>query len=284
MRTAGVSEPRHRRGSLGRSVSDYLSRRRRGAVAAFALALVPLLVSGCTGIGEIARVIPIGDDPPPALIDHLPGSPAGPATAEMVLGTAMEKFKNADSFRFQASAIHQWELDGNLHEWVFVGGGAYSAADGFFSRMEGPADTDLRLWIIDGRIFAEDTRGPIANPSSAFGGPGQGASPFTVIAYLRNYQQASQLQVASLGDEQVFTMTFVPNLSSVAALDAGQASTLARVSEISGQVWVDKSNQRITQEQVTVRYSEPNGAQSAVEMTLRFSAFDEPVEIERQSP
>ena len=85
-----------------------------------------------------------------------------------------------------------------------------------------------------------------------------------------------------IGDEEVFSMNFVPNLSTVAALDAGQASTLALVSEVSGQVWVNKSTQRITQEQVTVRYSEPNGAQSAVEITLRFSAFNEPVEIERQ--
>jgi hypothetical protein len=245
---------------------------RRLAALAVTVVLAAALSIGCTTLPN-----PFGGPATPEA--PASGSPSQPAQADTILAQAINDLKNANSFRFQASAVHRWEYNGRQQEWVFVGEGAYEAPDKFYSRMEGPADADLRMTVRGSQILAADSRGEVANPTLAYGGPGNGASPLTVISYLRNYQQAAGATISTLNNQDVYRINFVPNLSQVAALDVGQSRSMARIQSVEGQVWVDRDERRVRQQQVTVRSADPGGGTSSVQITMRFSDFNRPVEI-----
>ena len=214
---------------------------------------------------------------PPAVVPPATGS--FPDVGAQIMATALDQFAQAGSFRFQTSTVHDWEEAGVAHSWVFVGSGAYEAPGRFYSFMEGPADVFLRVVVRDGAILAENSRGPVPNPPLDFGGPTPGSSPLTAIAYLRNQQQVSGFALATLENEPVYRISYVPNLARVAALDTGQPDALARVDAVEGQVFVTRDTSTIRQQIVTVRGTDPAGRPTTVEMTMRFSDYGRPVTI-----
>lgn len=227
--------------------------------------LVLVLAVGCT-----ATVTPPSVAPPAGTF---------PDAGAQIMATAVDNFSNASSFRFQTSTVHDWEEGGVPQSWVFVGTGAYEAPGRFYSSMEGPADVFLRVRVSDGEIVAEDTRGLVPNPPLDFGGPTPGSSPLTAIAYLRNQQQVSGFSLATLENEPVYRISYVPNLAQVAALDTSRPDALARVDAVEGQVFVTRDTSIIRQQIVTVRGTDPAGRPTTVEMTMRFADYDRPVTI-----
>lgn len=213
------------------------------------------------------------------------GSSATPAVtpgsdASALLSQAVSGLEQAKSYRFTVQAIHHWKTpEGQEYDWAFEGEGAAVPPSRFYSKLRGPADAFFEVKIVEGKITNIDTRGQRPEASTAFGGPGTGAAPYTVISYLKNSTAQGQVQAASLNGAETRQFTFVPNLARVSALDASHKGLQDRVRTVQGSAWVDSKTGRLTQETVTVQSTDSNGLPQTVTITIRFTDYDNPVEI-----
>lgn len=197
-----------------------------------------------------------------------------------VLAEAIEQFRQAQSFRFRVEIAHHWRLGDQPQTWYFQGEGAYQAPDRFVSRVWGPADTEFGLTVQGSTVRALDTRGEIASPSLASGGPVPGGSPFTVLAFLRNAQEWFALAEPAAGDGSRLRAAFTPALAQVAALDAAHTRALSAFQQVTGQVEVDRATATLQKETVQIRYRRPNGDVERVEVALSLFAYNQPVKID----
>ncbi len=200
-------------------------------------------------------------------------------SAKSTLREAVDKLKATQSYRFDVKATHRWVFEGKQQDWEFQGDGAFVSPNRFRSQLEGPADTFLSVEINGAQVKAWDTRGVVQNASTAFGGPGFGTAPYTVIAYLESFKDATDQGTTSLSGVQVYKMGFSTDKASVSALDAAHAQALERVTAVQGTVWIDKTERTIKQETVKVEFFSLSGQKETVTMTLSFFDFNKPVEF-----
>lgn len=202
------------------------------------------------------------------------------AAAEAALNRAVDKLKAAQSYRFEVAATHNWVFEGQEQNWEFSGEGAFAAPNRFRSQMEGPADTFLSIEINGDKIRAWDTRGEVADATTAFGGPGFGTAPYTVIAYLKNFKEATSKGMTSYAGEEAYLLSFTADRASVSAMDAAHANAMERVASVQGEVWIDEAESVIRKTSVEVEFFSLAGQKETVTVTLRFFDFNEPVEFE----
>lgn len=200
--------------------------------------------------------------------------------AEALLARAVENLDQAKSYRFTVQAVHHWRSpEGQEYDWSFEGEGAAVAAGRFRSVMRGPADTFFEVKIVDGKVVNRDARGERRDATTAFGGPGLGAAPYTVISYLRSGSAQGQPQTASLNGSEALRLAFAPNFGKVAAMDASHKAALEKVQAAQGVVWVDNKSGRVTQEAVTVQSLDSSGSPQTATITLKFYDYDSAIEI-----
>ncbi|MDO8691988.1 MAG: hypothetical protein Q7R39_18620 [Dehalococcoidia bacterium] len=206
------------------------------------------------------------------------------ATSESVAATLLARgvagLEQAKGFRFTIEAVHHWQVPGGqAYDWAYTGEGAAILPSRFYSVMRGPVDALFEVKMIDGKVTNVDTRGQHPNASTAFGGPGVGAAPFTVIAYLKNSAPQGPAQAASLNGIDTQRLAFSPDLAKVSATDASHATIQAQVQTAQGSVWIDAKTGRVAQETVTVQSKDSGGLPQTVTISLKFSDYDAPVEI-----
>lgn len=251
-----------------------------------------LALAGCTE----SAVVPAAVSPTPAakavtptapLPTAVPPTPAASPSAVVavsegpaLLTKAVEGLDRAKSYRFTIEAVYHWRTpDGQETDFAFTGQGAAIPPNRFRSEMTGPVDTVYQVKMIDGKVTNVDARGLAPQASTAFGGPGVGAAPFTVISYLKNGTVQGQSQSASLNGTDTRRFSFVPDLARVSAMDASHAAVKDRVQAVQGVAWVDAKTGRVLQETATVQSSDQRGSPQTVTITLKFSDYDAPVEI-----
>lgn len=248
---------------------------------AFVLATVVAFATGCTGPGQVPQATssPVSS-PTTNPAGNAPTAATGSESeASTLLARAVSGLDQAKSFRFTIEAVHHWQAPGGQqYDWTFSGEGAAVPPSRFYSVMRGPADAMFEVKMIDGKITNVDTRGQRPEASTAFGGPGVGAAPYTVISYLKNSAAQGQAQAASLNGTETRRLTFAPSLTKVSAMDASHKGLQNKVQAIQGSVWVDAKTGRVSQETVTVQ-SQNDGLPQTVTITLKFTDYDAPVEI-----
>lgn len=237
------------------------------------IAATTALLLGCAGVEKPGEA-----SSPTAL------SPTATAGAEgqrpALLARAVERLGQAKSYRFAITAVHHWRTpEGQEYDWSFEGEGAV-VADRFYSVMRGPADTLYEVRMLDRVIINRDARGQRPQASTSFGGPGEGAAPYTVISYLKNSVAQGSVQTASLNGTEALRLSFSPNLSQVAAMDASHRTLQEKVKVVQGVVWIEAKTGRPSQEAVTVQSLDSRGLPQTVTITLKFSDYDAPVEIQ----
>jgi len=237
---------------------------KRAMLTAFVLlGLVLGLAAGCAPTSSAGTPNPSKETPAPS--------------AKSILSEAVEKLKAARSYRFEITATHKWVFEGKEQNWEFQGDGAFVSPNRFRSQLEGPADTFFLVEINGDKVEAGDARGNVQDASTAFGGPGFGTAPYTVIAYLKNSKEATDQGTTSLSGAQVHKLGFTVDKASISALDAAHAQDMERVTSVQGTVWVDKAEQVINQETVKVEFFSRSGQKETVTITLRFFDFNKPV-------
>jgi len=209
----------------------------------------------------------------------IPSQKTPTPSAKSILSEAVEKLKAARSYRFETTATHKWVFEGKEQNWEFQGDGAFISPNRFRSQLEGPADTFFSVEINGDKVKAGDARGDVPDATTAFGGPGFGTAPYTVIAYLKNFKEATDQGATSLSGVQVHKLGFSIDKASVSALGAAHAQDMERVTSVQGTVWVDKTERIINQESVKVEFFSRSGQKETVTTTIRFLDFNKPVEF-----
>ena len=217
--------------------------------------------------------------PPSSTGTPNPSAKTPTPSSKTILSEAVEKLKAARSYRFEITATHKWVFEGKEQNWEFQGDGAFVSPNRFRSQLEGPADTFFSVEIVGDVVKAVDARGDVSDASTAFGGPGFGTAPYTVIAYLKNFKEATDQGMTSLSGVQVNKLGFTIDKASISALDAAHAQDMERVTSVQGTVWVDKAERVINQETVKVEFFSRSGQKETVTITLRFFDFNKPVEF-----
>ncbi len=223
--------------------------------------------------------------PTPVATTMVQVPPATPTAAPVnvastLLTRGVAGLEQARSFRFTIEAVHHWQVPGGeAYDWAYTGEGAAIPPGRFYSVMRGPVDAVFEAKIIDGKVTNVDTRGQRPSASTAFGAPGAGASPFTMIAYLKNATPQGLAQAVSLNGIETQRFAFSPDLVKVSATDASHATIQAQVQAIQGSVWIDAKTGRVAQETVTVQSIDTGGQPQTVTISLKFSDYDAPVEI-----
>jgi len=193
----------------------------------------------------------------------------------------VEKLKAAQSYRFEITAVHNWVFEGQEQKYEFEGEGAFAKPNRFRSAItDATADSHFWIEINNGVVTARDNKGDVANATTAFGGPGFGTAPYTVIAYLKNFREATSQGTTSLSGVEAYHLGFTADRASVSAMDTAHASAMERVTSVQGTVWVDKAEPVIRKTSVEVEFFSRSGQKETVTMTLRFFDFNKPVEFE----
>jgi len=154
------------------------------------------------------------------------------------------------------------------------------APDKYQWLITGPADTVYQVTSVGGQTRCADTSGQRSGDDCAlaWGGVGIGSSPYTLLAYLKYPAQVRDLGDTRL-DTEVHHLAFVPDLAKIAALDAAHARTLQRITEVAGEVWIDRATKLPMQETVAVRFRREAGREETVTTTLVFTDYGQPVDI-----
>lgn len=206
-------------------------------------------------------------------------TPTPAAGPEERLREAVGKLEALESFRLKVEATHHWSFEGKEYDWEYQGEGAWVRPDRFYSSIQGPADTLYWVRIIGQNVTARDARGVVTNPTKAFGGPGYGAAPYSVIAYLKNFDKVASLGVAAIDGVDTYHLGFETRKNGIAALDSGLAQQMERVTSIQGEVWIDRGSGSLRRERVRVDYLSGQGVPEWVNITLHFLGFNQAVEI-----
>ncbi|MDP2728035.1 MAG: hypothetical protein Q8P59_10900, partial [Dehalococcoidia bacterium] len=197
-----------------------------------------------------------------------------------LLARAVEGLNQAKSYRFTIQGVHHWRTpDGQEYDWSFEGEGAVVAPNRFYSVMRGPADTLFEVKMLDGKITNRDARGQRPDASTAFGGPGVWAAPYTLISYMKNGSAQGQVQTANLNGAAAVRFSFSPDLNKVAAMDASHKGLKDKVQAVQGSVWIDTKTGRVSQEAVTVQSLDSSGLPQIATITLKFFDYDAAVVI-----
>ena len=215
---------------------------------------------------------------PTATVEPLP-SPTPVLGARQLLEETIAKLGRAGSYRFTISATHSYMFENTMVEWRYQGQGAYAAPARYEWSIEGQADVTLHVVAVGNQTYCADTRGRQTECSLAWGGPSPGSSPYTLLAYLRNFEGVGQLETSSLEGKDYYHFPFSPSKAEVAALDEAHQAAMASVSTVQGELWVDKATGLPRREKVVVECTVSPGRQQKVEMTLSFFDFGQPVEI-----
>ncbi len=199
--------------------------------------------------------------------------------ARSIATDSVEKLNQADSYQFSISSTLQTTVEGKPREWKFSGTGAVAKPAKIQWSIEGQADVFFKVVSVGGQSYCADTRGEIKDCNLAFGGPKPGASPYTVISYLQNFDQVGNAATQTIQGKDYSYLTFSPSLQKVAALDSAHAKALANVASVNGEMWIDKSTKLPYQEKVLIRYKSQGSGEDTVETTITFQKYNEPVDI-----
>jgi hypothetical protein len=209
------------------------------------------------------------------------GSNAGVVTpqADGLLETALNHFREAESFRFSIRIAHDWVFEEGQYRWNYLGEGAFRAPDSYRFTTVGSADSGGTVEIEGGTVSAWDARGEVARPTTTWGAPGYGASPYSVIAYLRGLEQANSLGEDTIDGQAMERYSFSPQRNEVAAIDGAHAAIADKINRVEGELWVDASDKWPARVSVTVRYVSVSGNEETVQTTLDFTGYGEPVDL-----
>lgn len=240
------------------------------------MAAILSIASSCVGAGRP----PQSGATPSASPSPTTASAANSMDQAATLGRAIEKLNQAKSYRISIQAVYHWRTpEGQEYDWTFEGEGAAVGPNRFYSVMRGPADTIYRVKMVDGKITNEDARGQRPEASTAFGGPGVGTAPYTLISYLKSGAPQGQAQVARLNGVETVRLSFSPNLNKVAAMDASHKGLQERVQTVQGSVWIGAQDGRVIQLAATVQSLDSRQLLQTTTITLKLFDFDAAIEI-----
>jgi pyruvate/2-oxoglutarate dehydrogenase complex dihydrolipoamide acyltransferase (E2) component len=199
------------------------------------------------------------------------------------LESAIDRLAELSSYRFEISSLYDYYYhDGEPGRWQLWGKGAYVAPNSHWWWLEAQGGAIAELVSVDGRTYCTHTgfRPENEECSLAWGAPGIGSSPYTVIAYLLCFEEARHEGVTEFEGEECDRFGFSPSLKRISAIDDHHAEAAAAITKVSGEVLIRTRDQLPRRETVVVLFpSEHEGAESRVETTLVFSGFNESVEI-----
>jgi len=200
-----------------------------------------------------------------------------PAAEAAQLRRAIDNLAQVRSYSLTMAGTIRYTMEGREWVWPFSGEG-WAAEERFYSFLSGIADTFKEVYITGERVRCRDARGEVAPPECgpAFGGIGVGAAPYTALAYLKNFEEAS-LRVAASAEGQL-RLGFRPNLAQVAALDASHGRAMQQVTAVAGEVALDRERGLPVQVTVWVDFRAGDVAPQRATLTLEFYGFGEPVE------
>lgn len=185
----------------------------------------------------------------------------------------------ANSYQIAISSTLRTSIEGKPRDWKFSGTGEIARPASIQWSLEGSADTFFKVVRVGNQYYCADARGESKNCDLTFGGPRPGASPYTTIAYLRNFDQAGEPMTKSIGGKNYHYLTFAPSLPQVAAIDTAHGRALTNVASVSGEVWIDQNSKLPYQESVTIRYRPLASGEDTVDTTIIYEKYNQPVDI-----
>ncbi|MBI4320678.1 MAG: hypothetical protein HY675_19475 [Chloroflexi bacterium] len=239
-----------------------------------ALVSAALLLAQCAPAGSLAR--PTAVPPAPTALTT---SPTAAPSAQSILAESVRKLNDAESYKFSITASLLAPFEGKQREWKYKGEGAAARPDKYQWTLEGQADVFFKVVGVGDQVSCADTRGERRDCSLANGGPRPGSSPYTVIAYLKNFAQVGEATTKSIGGADFDHLTFVPSLPKVSSLDTGHGRALSGVTGVTGEVWIDRQSRLPHQEKTVIRSKAQPSGEDVVEMTLVFADYGRPVDI-----
>lgn len=203
-----------------------------------------------------------------------------PPGVDQQLRQSVQKLEQAASYRFSIKGAHHLTFESKPETWHYSGSGAYVRPDRIRWHLEGQADVMFDVVSVGGETRCADTTGkPIADCSLAWGGPLPGTSPYIVIAYLKNFGKVVASEARSIDGQRHAYFAFTPEKSKVAALGRVYAESMAKVIAVEGEVWVDQGSGLPRREVVKVKAISQTGQEQTMDVTIDFSSYDQPVEI-----
>lgn len=239
-----------------------------GAILGVAVACQP--VAQAVPLAPTAQVtIPVASD-----------TPASGETALERLRAGVAKLDGAGSYQFAVEADHHLTLDSQPTVWHYSGQGACGGPDRMRWHLTGQADVMYDVVMAGESIRCADTRGVVTSGCSAFwGGPLPGSSPYAAVTYLRTLQSASAGGTELIGGQECDYFTFKPDNDRISASGPSQAEQMARVVSVEGEAWVDRATGLPRRETVTVTAISRTGQEQAMNLTIDFSEYGQPVDI-----
>lgn len=208
-----------------------------------------------------------------------PKNNKGENDARTLLVDSVRALGQTNSYHFSVVAALRTTFEGKPREWTFSGVGAAAKQGKVQWTLEGQADVFFEVVSADGQIYCSDSRGENKDCSLAFGGPRPGASPYTVISYLQNFDEVGEMTTKSIQGKEYFHVPFSPSLQRVAALDASHAKALANVASVNGEVWIDRNTKLPHMEKAVVTYRPTATGEDSVEMAVTFEKYNQAVDI-----
>ena len=247
----------------------------RGRLIGLLLVFLALLSVGCVVRGSVAQsgLTPTPPTPLPK------ATPAPALAAQGILAESVQQLNGAESYKFTIAATLRNVFEGKDREWKYTGKGSAAKPNRYQWTLEGSADALFEVVTSGGQLYCADTRGERKDCTLASGGPNPGSSPYTVLSFLRNFDQVGEVTTKALQGADFYHMTFSPSLPKVSSQDAGHNRALANVTSVAGEVWIDKQSRLPQQERVLVKSKSPSTGEETVEMTVVFSDYGKPVDI-----
>lgn len=245
--------------------------------AGIVLVILASFLTQCTSTGGITRTPTT--TPPTTKPDATPKGQQTGSGSQTIMSESVQLLNDAGSYQFSISAILRTTFEGKPKEWTYSGAGAVAKPAKIQWSLEGQADVFFKVVSVDGKIYCADARGENKDCSLAFGGPGPGASPYTIISYLQNFERSSEATTKNIQGKEYSFITFSPSLPKIASLDPAHAKALAAVESVAGEVLIDKVSKLPYQEKVLIKYKPQTPGAEMVESTITFQQYNQPVDI-----
>lgn len=244
-------------------------------MASVTLGVIMALVVGCQ---QVAQPVPLA----PTAQVTIPAATQTPTaeTALERLRASVGKLDDAGSYQFAVQADHHLTLESQPTVWHYSGSGAYVSPDRIRWRLRGQADVMYDMVSVGESTRCADTRGLVTSGCSLlWGGPLPGASPCAVLTYLRNLESATTDGTELIDGQDCDYFLFKPDKSKIATSGQIQAEQMAKVVSVEGEAWVDRSTGYPRREKVRVTAISRTGQEQAMDVTIDFSEYGQPVDI-----